>query len=131
MTSSAIVANGKPAERVATILVVDDDPLIAMIAIDMVEDIGHKAIEVHSGRQALEVLKTTQPVDLLLTDQSMPGMSGLELARLAQDLRPKLPILLVTGYGDFPGGETTHLPRLSKPYRQTKLQAEIARLLSS
>jgi CheY-like chemotaxis protein len=100
-----------------------------MMAIDMVEDIGHKAIEARSGRQALEILKTMQPIDLLLTDHAMPGMSGLELARLAQDLRPELPVLLVTGYGDFAGGEITDLPRLGKPYHQSQLEAEIARLL--
>ena len=130
MTSVAISAEDSPVERVATILVVDDDPLVAMCAIDMVEDIGHRAIEVHSARQALEVLRTAQTVDVLMTDQTMPGMTGLELAQLAQELRPELPILLVTGHGDFVGGETTGLPRLSKPYHQTQLEAELARLLS-
>jgi DNA-binding LytR/AlgR family response regulator len=65
-----------------------------------------------------------------MTDQTMPGMTGLELARLAQDLRPDLPILLVTGHGDFANGEISGLPRLGKPYHQSQLEAELARLLS-
>jgi CheY-like chemotaxis protein len=130
VTSGATSAENPAVERIATILVVDDDPLVAMSAIDMVEDIGHRAIEVHSARQALEVLKTAQPVDLLMTDQTMPGMTGLELARLAQDLRPALPILLVTGNGDFTNGENTGWARLCKPYHQSQLEAEIDRLLS-
>jgi CheY-like chemotaxis protein len=116
-------------DHVATILVVDDDPLIAMSAVDMLEDIGHKVIEAHSGRQALEILRNDEAIDLMMTDHSMPSMTGLELARQAHTLRPGLPILLVTGYADLPSGETTTLPRLGKPYQQSQLQAEIARLL--
>jgi PAS domain S-box-containing protein len=113
----------------ATILVVDDDPLIAMSTVEMLEDLGHKAIEANSGAQALEILKDGQAIDLMLTDQAMPGMTGLELAERARKERPKMPILLATGYADLPASQIK-LPRLSKPYLQTELQEEINRLLS-
>jgi PAS domain S-box-containing protein len=113
----------------AIILVVDDDPLIAMSTVEMLEDLGHKAIECNSAAQALEVLKDGQTVDLMLTDQAMPGMTGLELAELAHKERPKMPILLATGYADLPASQIK-LPRLSKPYLQSELQEEINRLLS-
>ncbi|MDQ7247693.1 response regulator [Dongia sedimenti] len=112
----------------AIILVVDDDPLIAMSTVEMLEDLGHQAIEANSGAQALEILKDGQAIDLMLTDQAMPGMTGLELAEIARKERPKMPILLATGYADLPASQIK-LPRLSKPYLQTELQEEINRLL--
>jgi CheY-like chemotaxis protein len=117
--------------RPATILVVDDDALIALGTVDMLEDLGHKAISAHSGKRALEILESGQEVDLLLTDQAMPGMTGTELAERARHQRPKLPVLLATGYADLPRNETTSLPRLAKPYVQAQLQSEISRLLGT
>ena len=113
----------------ATILVVDDDPLIAMSTVEMLEDLGHRVIEANSAAQALAILKDGQSVDLMLTDQAMPGMTGLELAEIAHKERPTMPILLATGYADLPASKIK-LPRLSKPYLQTELQEEINRLLS-
>ena len=117
--------------RPATILVVDDDPLIAMSAADMLEDLGHTVISANSGKRALEILETGQAVDLLMTDHAMPGLTGTELAELARRKRPSLPVLLATGYADLPHGQKTNLPRLSKPYHQAQLQAEVSRLLAS
>ena len=60
----------------ATVLVVDDDVLIAMSTAMMLEDLGHRVIEVQLGAAALEILKTTPAVDMLLTDHAMPEMTG-------------------------------------------------------
>ena len=60
----------------------------------------------------------------------MPGMTGVELAGKARDVRPGLPILLATGYADLPSGTTTDLPRLAKPYRQADLANQVAQLLA-
>lgn len=114
----------------STILVVDDDALINMNTVDMVEDLGHTALEAYSGKQALEILASDLAIDVLITDYAMPGMTGVELAGKARELRPNLPILLATGYADLPSGTTTDLPRLAKPYQQNDLATHIARLLS-
>ncbi|MES1152621.1 MAG: ATP-binding protein, partial [Dongia sp.] len=115
--------------RAAIILVVDDDPLVAMSTVDMLEDLGHKVIEANSADQALQILDAGREVDLLLTDHAMPGMTGIELAKIARRKRPELPILLATGYTDLPAGQKVDLPRLSKPYMQTELRDQIDRLL--
>jgi len=115
--------------RTATILLVDDDALIATSTCDMLEDLGHTVIERSSGAAALEVLKSGQAIDLLITDYAMPGMTGAELARAAGALRPNLPILLATGYADLPEGVALDLPRLAKPYHQAQLRLEIERAL--
>ncbi|MEA3197171.1 MAG: hypothetical protein QOF32_1223, partial [Gammaproteobacteria bacterium] len=124
-------ANPPSFARTATILVVDDDPLIAMSTVDMLEDLGHTVIGVNSGAQALEIINGGKNLDLLMTDQAMPGMTGIQLAEIVRQKRPELPVLLATGYTDLPAGKLVNLPRLSKPYQQAQLQAQIERLLSS
>lgn len=114
----------------SVILVVDDDALINMSTVDMVQDLGHTALEAYSGKEALEILGSGRQIDALITDYAMPGMTGVELASRARELHPDLPILLATGYADLPSGTTTDLPRLAKPYQQTDLAAQISRLLT-
>jgi len=116
--------------RPVTILVVEDDPLIAMSAVDMLEDLGHTVIEANSPQRALEILEAGQAVDLMMTDQAMPGMTGVELAEIVRRKRPNMPVLLATGYADLPTAQKSNLRRLSKPYHQAQLQAEIDRLLT-
>jgi PAS domain S-box-containing protein len=124
----------EPAETIAppasVILVVDDDALINMNTVDMVQDLGHTALEAYSGKEALEILNSGQRIDVLITDYAMPGMTGVELANRAREMHPDLPILLATGYADLPSGTTTDLPRLAKPYQQVDLETQIARLLA-
>ena len=113
----------------AKILIVDDDPLVARSTVQMLEDLGHSVTEAHSARRALELLESGQAVDVLVTDQAMPGMTGVELAAVVQEKRPGLPILLVTGYADLPASKLSRWPRLAKPFQQAQLQAAIDVLL--
>jgi CheY-like chemotaxis protein len=108
-----------------TVLVVEDDVLVSMGTATMLEDLGHKAIEVYSGQEALACLNGRSDVDLVITDQGMPGMSGLELASAIQVAWPNLPIILATGYTEIPNGEKLGLPRLMKPFLQEDLAAMI------
>jgi CheY-like chemotaxis protein len=126
-----IVAAPSCASRMATILVVDDDPLIAMSTVDMLEDLGHTVIEANSGKRALEIIDAGQSIDLMMTDQAMPGMTGIQLAEIVRTKRPHLPVLLASGYTDLPASKLANLPRLSKPYQQSQLQAEIEKLLDA
>jgi PAS domain S-box-containing protein len=112
-----------------TVLVVDDDALIAMSTVGMLEDLGHEVIEAHSGDRALEILRDRRTIDLLVTDYSMPRMNGVQLAAAARDIHPDLPVLLATGYAELPAGSGLDLPRIGKPYRQNQLAAEIAKVL--
>jgi PAS domain S-box-containing protein len=116
--------------RAATILVVDDDQLIASSTVNMLEDLGHTVIEANSAKRALEIIDNGQTVDLMITDQAMPGMTGVELAKIVLRRRPNLPILLATGYAEIPPDQSLKLPRLSKPYLQSQLQAHVDSLLS-
>jgi PAS domain S-box-containing protein len=119
---------GDAAEKL-TVLVVDDDALVAMSTVDMLEDLGHDVIEANSGDRALEILREGQAVDILVTDYAMPRMNGAQLASAARQIRPELPVLLATGYAELPAGPDLGLPRIGKPYQQEQLAAEITKLL--
>ena len=114
-----------------TVLVVDDDALIAMSTVGMLEDLGHEAVDAGSPARALEILESGQHVDLLITDYSMPRMNGVELAKAVRKLRPGLPILLASGYAELPSSPGADLPRIGKPYQQDQLAAEITKVLGS
>jgi len=115
------------------ILMVDDDVLIAMTSVDMLEDLGHKVVEAHSGHEALELLGKSldggDRIDLMITDFSVPGMNGAELAMQARQLVPGLPILLASGYTDLPAGMDVDVGLLGKPYSQEDLASEIAKVI--
>jgi CheY-like chemotaxis protein len=99
------------------ILVVDDDSLVRMGTVAMVEELGHIVVaEAGGGAQALVLLREAGDVDLLLTDQAMPGMTGQQLADAAREVRPGLPVLLATVYADQGATGARNLPRLPKPY---------------
>jgi signal transduction histidine kinase/DNA-binding response OmpR family regulator len=115
--------------RAAVILFVDDDPLIAMSTTEMLEDLGHHVIGASSGLHALDIIRSEQPLDLMMTDHVMPGMTGVELAAASRELRPSLPILLATGYAELPDGAQLDLPRLAKPYHQDQLRERLDQLL--
>ena len=120
---TTVVAHG------VTILLVDDDPLISDSTAYLLEDLGHEVIEADSGANALAVLRSGKKVDLLITDYSMPKMTGMQLAHAARELRPDLPIVIATGYADLPSGSTLDIVRLRKPYQQHQLVAEISKAL--
>ncbi|WP_428376957.1 PAS domain S-box protein [Lichenicoccus sp.] len=82
-----------------TILVVEDDPDVLEIAVAAVESFGYKVHAARDGAEALAILLSEKPVDLLFTDVVMPkGLSGVDLARDARLLQPEIPVLMASGY---------------------------------
>jgi PAS domain S-box-containing protein len=123
----AQAAQGK-APRPLTILVVDDDALVLMNTVAMLEDLGHTVFEAYSGQEALEILRREGSIDLVVTDQAMPKMTGMNLAKAIKNSWPDMPVLLATGYADRVPGEDIDLPRLTKPYLQRDLADAIVRM---
>ncbi len=111
------------------VLMVDDDELVAAGTAAMLEDLGYTVIVKHSGQEALEALQQGEEPLLLLTDQAMPTMTGLELAGQVRALKPGLPILIATGFADFEDDDMQGMPKLLKPFRQDQLASEISRLV--
>ena len=77
-----------------------------MNTVSMLEDLGHAVFEAYSGKEALEILRREDSIDLVVTDQAMPKMTGTELAKVIRSEWPDIPVLLATGYADL-GPETT------------------------
>lgn len=112
-----------------TILAVDDDPLVLMNVTALLEDLGHTVIEAQSGNAALEILRGGQRVDLLVTDQSMPGMTGIELAAAASHATPGIRIVIATGYADLPAGSVSFVT-LQKPFLDDDLARAIDKAMN-
>jgi CheY-like chemotaxis protein len=114
--------------RSLTILAVDDDSLVLMNTVAMLEDLGHTVFEAYSGKEALEILWREDSVDLVVTDQAMPKMTGTELAQVIKNEWPDIPVLLATGYADRVLGNDIGLPKVTKPYMQRELAEAIVRM---
>ena len=113
-----------------TILAVDDDPLVLMNTVALLEDLGFRVHAAPNAQRALDFLEADNAVDLVITDEAMPGMRGTQLIETIRAKRPDLPVILATGYADLPNGLPFGLPRLDKPYTQADLQAAIETALS-
>ena len=88
-------------EKSITLLVVEDEPAVRMVIVDLLSDRGFTVLEAHSGRSGLIILETSVRIDLLLTDVGLPGgMNGRQLADAARRLRPGLKVLFLTGYAE-------------------------------
>jgi PAS domain S-box-containing protein len=114
--------------RPLTILAVDDDSLVLMNMVAMLEDLGHTVFEAFSGNEALEILRREDSIDLVVTDQAMPKMTGTELAKVIRSEWPDIPVLLTSGYADLSARDDIGLPKLAKPYFQHDLAAAILRM---
>ena len=80
----------------ASILAVDDDPVMLRLLATALNRAGYRSIDAESGEQALAILDRER-VDAIITDLAMPGMAGLEFMRHVRERDPDLPILVITG----------------------------------
>src|SRR5262245_46135991 len=116
------------ARKHKTILVVDDDDLVRKSVVTQLNSLGYSTIEAGGSAEALEIIASPEPFDLLFSDIVMPGaIDGVELARLAAEQRSGLKIMLTSGFPDLKGARGTEdsydqWPILKKPYRRSELQ---------
>jgi len=81
-----------------TVLVVEDDPSVRMLVVELLGELGYAAIEAPDGATALPVLASDAPISLMVTDVGLPGLNGRQLAEIAREHRSALPVLFLTGY---------------------------------
>jgi PAS domain S-box-containing protein len=103
------------------VLVVDDDPLVLTNMAAMLDDVGHSVFEAGSAREALTVLRRESGIQLVITDQAMPQMTGMQLIEEIKDNWPDLPVILATGFAELPPGTDPRQITLAKPFRQHDL----------
>lgn len=112
-------------DRKLVILTVDDDPLVGLNTTSILEELGHKVHSASSGTRALEILQRESDIELLITDQAMPNMTGVDLIKSVRAQKPDFPAIIATGYAELPQGEAAGIPKLAKPFRQQDLAAII------
>ena len=103
-----------------TALVVDDDALVLMNTVMMLEDLGHTVLQANSGQKALEILQKKK-IDLLVSDQAMPRMTGAQLIKAVKGEWPDLMAIICSGYAELPAGIDLDVVQLAKPFRQEDL----------
>ena len=103
------------------VLVVEDDALVRMSAVDMIEALGFSPLQAEDGPSALKILDSDERVDVLFTDVGLPGMRGHELAELARKQRADLKVVFASGYGEGLDTTVTDAKHLGKPYEQDQL----------
>ncbi len=116
------------------ILFVDDDEIILDVCERMLKRMGYRVVIAENGKDALNKFKSSnKTIDLLITDISMPYMTGIELAQKIFKLKPDIPVILFTGYKDVLISEKIkHIgihEILTKPFTQKELEDCIIRSL--
>ena len=118
-----------------TVLVVDDEAAVRMLATEVLGDLGYRTLEAEDGAAGLRVLRSGARIDLLVTDVGLPGgMNGRQVADAARSLRPGLKVLFITGYAETAVLSHGHLEPgmhvLVKPFAMEALAARVKDLLS-
>ena len=117
-----------------TILLVEDEVAVMAVARAFLTDLGYQVLEATNGLDALAILASDEPIDLLFTDVVLPdGMNGAEVARAAEGLRPGLKVLYASGYTQealvYQGRLESGVTLLPKPYRKRDLAEAIRAVL--
>jgi CheY-like chemotaxis protein len=124
-----------PAHAGETVLVIDDEPVVRMLIVDVLEELGYAALEAGDGPEGLKVLQSKSHVDLLITDVGLPGgLNGRQVADAARVLRPELKVLFITGYAENAVLSHGHLDPgmqvVTKPFAVEDLARRIRAILS-
>ena len=96
-----------PAERGSgqVVLVVEDEPVVRSLIVEMLRDLGYRSLEAEDGPTALTILESERRIDLLITDIGLPGLNGRQVADAARIGRPGLKVVLMTGYAENAMGQ--------------------------
>lgn len=115
----------------ATILVVEDNDQVREFAVGLLGELGYRVVPAASAEEALLVLDRGEPIDIVFSDVVMPGLSGVDLAKIARGKQPNLPILLASGYSEeIVAGAGASFDFVRKPYDAGALDRALQSALS-
>lgn len=113
-------------KRPFRVLVVEDEPLVRMLAVEEFEELGFEVHVASDAASALEALERIDSLDLLFTDIQMPGPgNGWDLGRRARELRPAIAVIYATGYGGDQAGPVERSTIVRKPYLFSDIEAAL------
>jgi PAS domain S-box-containing protein len=120
----------RPAHSGATVLVVEDNDHVREFALSLLDEMGYRVLAAASAEEALLLLDRGEPIDVVFSDVVMPGLSGVDLARVAREKRPCLPVLLASGYSEeIVAGAGASFEFVRKPYDSRALDSAIRSVL--
>lgn len=109
------------------ILVVDDEPLLRMMAVDHLENAGFETLEAKNADEAMRILEASDDIRLIFTDVDMPGsMDGLRLAAYVRGRWPPIDIIVTSGHCDVKDGQ---LPERGRFFRKPYVPTEIIQVI--
>jgi PAS domain S-box-containing protein len=118
-----------------TVLVVEDEPVVRAVIVEMLGEQGYQTLEAIDGPSGLRVLRTNARIDLLVTDVGLPGINGRQLADQARETRPNLKVLFITGYAESvaisDGFLQPGMEMITKPFDLDNLSQRIRAMVSS
>jgi hypothetical protein len=117
-----------------TVLVVEDEPVVRGVILEMLEEQGYRTLEAVDGPSGLRILRDHERIDLLVTDVGLPGMNGRQLADQARETRPGLKILFITGYAESvaisEGFLQAGMEMITKPFDLDHLSQRVRAMIS-
>ena len=128
-------AANQPATARTVVLVVEDEPDVRMIILEVLSDLGYMVLEAADGRSGLLILESGVRIDLLVSDVGLPGgMNGRQLADAARQRRPGLSVLFVTGYDEGAvvgnGRMAEGMQVMTKPFTVSALAIRVQEMIS-
>jgi DNA-binding NtrC family response regulator len=121
-------------EQAATVLVVEDEPLVREPIAEYLRDCGYRVLEAGDADEAMHLVETVESVGVVFSDVRMPGeMDGFGLAKWMQARHPEVPVLLTSGYYAVPSlseGPPGDVKLIAKPYSQRQVLGRIRDLLN-
>jgi PAS domain S-box-containing protein len=117
-----------------TVLIIDDEPMVRMLMVDVLEEAGYVTLEAGDGPAGLKLLQSARRIDLLITDVGLPGgLNGRQVADAARVTRPALKVLFVTGYAENAVVGNGHLDAgmeiITKPFEMAALGNKVRDLI--
>jgi len=130
-----VVMSLPPASAGERVLVVDDEPTVRMLVVDVLQDLGYAVLEAADAPEALGLLGTGHDVALLITDVGLPGLNGRQLADAARAMWPALKVLFITGYAENVALGNGRLPPglhvMTKPFDVDALALRVRAILEA
>jgi PAS domain S-box-containing protein len=126
---SAQATSEHGARRNETVLVVEDEPVVRALIVEVLRELGYRALEADDGPSGLSILESNQRIELLVTDIGLPGLNGRQVVEAARQLRPSLRVLFMTGYAETAGMASGFLEpgmaMITKPFAMDALALRI------
>ena len=128
-----IAAAPRPSSEGEVILVVEDEPVVRSLIVEVLTDLRYRVLEAADGPAGLNILNSAQRIDLLMTDIGLPGLNGRQLADAARIQRPALKVLFMTGYAETAAVADGFLQKgmamIIKPFAMDALTARIREVI--